>query len=424
MEESYKDSKMFFKKSNEIRKPYKPKSSIIKNEYNELITDKQAIAEEFKRFFQEMLNQPEIEDQGQDNDVFTTVEQYQCIPGKEEIKEAIEMLKNNKAPGKDMIAAELIKNGGELIVNDMWELIKKIRQKEQIPEEWKVAVICPIYKKGDPEDCHNYRGISLLNAAYKILSNVILNRLKPYTKEIVGEYQCGFKPGKSTVDHVFTLRQLIEKHYEYNKPLQLLFIDFKQAYDSIKRKLLWKSMEKFGIPLKLVKMVKTCIEESRCKIKFVSNYSEEFETKVGLKQGYALSPILFNVALEEVVRKVQEKANGVIFNGQMHAVLAYADEIVILGSNEEDIKTTTEQLITRAMNMGLMIVQRGNQLHQNRSLNIENYCFEKVENFKYLGVDINSQNNYHEEINLRVKAGDRCYFALQKTFRSKILSKK
>jgi hypothetical protein len=116
----------------------------------------------------------------------------------------------------------------------------------------------------------------------------------------------------------------------------------------------------------------------------------------------------------------------------MHALLAYADDVVILGSNEEDIKTTTEELITSAMNMGLMInegktkymiVKRGNQLHQNRSMNTGNYCFEKVESFKYLGVNINSHNNYHEEINLRVKAGNRCYFALQKTFGSKLLSK-
>lgn len=80
------------------------------------------------------------------------------------------MLKNNKAQGKDMIGSEFVKKGGQLIVNDMWELIEKIWQQEQIPEEWKVAVICPIYKKSDPEDCHNYRGILLLNAAYKILS--------------------------------------------------------------------------------------------------------------------------------------------------------------------------------------------------------------------------------------------------------------
>lgn len=81
-----------------------------------------------------------------------------------------------------------------------------------------------MYNKYDPEDCHNYKGISLLNAAYKILSNFILNRLKPQVKGIVSEYQCGFKTWKSTVDHVFMLRQLIEKHYEYNKPLHRLGI--------------------------------------------------------------------------------------------------------------------------------------------------------------------------------------------------------
>lgn len=85
-----------------------------------------------------------------------------------------------------------------------------------------VAVICPIYKKGSPEDCHNNRGISLLNAAYKELSNINLNRLKPCVNEKVDKYQCGFKPEKSTVDYIFTLRQLIEKYCEYNKRLHLL----------------------------------------------------------------------------------------------------------------------------------------------------------------------------------------------------------
>jgi len=123
--------------------------------------------------------------------------------------------------------------------------------------------------------------------------------------------------------------------------------------------------------------------------------------------------------------------NGVRFNGKVHALLAYADDVVILGSNEENIKNTT-YIMTRTLNMSLMInegktkymvVTRGNQLDQNRRLKIENYCFKKVESFKYLGVNINIRNNYHEEIKLRIKAGNRCCFALQKTFRSKLLSK-
>jgi len=63
-----------------------------------------------------------------------------------------------------------------------------------------MSVLCPVYKKGDKMDPKNYRGISLLNTSYKILSNLLLNRLKPFIKEIIGEYQAGFMVGKSAID--------------------------------------------------------------------------------------------------------------------------------------------------------------------------------------------------------------------------------
>lgn len=83
-------------------------------------------------------------------------------------------------------------------------------------------------------------------------------------------------------------------------------------------------MEKFGIISKLVRMVKACLEGSRCKIKLEKNYSEKFEATVGLKQGDALSPTLFNIAL-----RFKKTVNGVSFNQKMHAQLAYADDVMI-----------------------------------------------------------------------------------------------
>jgi len=73
---------------------------------------------------------------------------------------------------------------------------------------------------------------------HKVLSGIILNRITPYTKDIIGDYQCGFMRGKSTIDHIFTVKQLVEKHYEFDNDLHLLFIDYKQAYDSINREVL------------------------------------------------------------------------------------------------------------------------------------------------------------------------------------------
>jgi hypothetical protein len=72
-----------------------------------------------------------------------------------------------------------------------------------LPQQWKESVIVPIYKKGDKTDCSNYRGISLLSAAYKILSNILLVRLTPHVSEIIGDHQCGFRRNRSTVDQIF-----------------------------------------------------------------------------------------------------------------------------------------------------------------------------------------------------------------------------
>jgi sorting nexin-29 len=90
-----------------------------------------------------------------------------------------------------------------------------------------LGIIWPIFKKGDMKKITNYRGISLLGIIYKVLSIAILKRLEMYTVDIVGEYQCGFKKGKSTTDLIHTLSQLMEKYYEYNKDLHKLFVNFK-----------------------------------------------------------------------------------------------------------------------------------------------------------------------------------------------------
>jgi len=109
----------------------------------------------------------------------------------------------------------------------------------------------------------------------------------------------------------------------------LLFVDFKQAYDSIARSTLWNVMVQLGIPAKLVRMVKACMKNSRCKVKFNSVLSKEFTMTTGVRQGDALSPILFNIALESVVKEVlQNEPQGLnIGQGKQVFLVAYADDI-------------------------------------------------------------------------------------------------
>ena len=89
---------------------------------------------------------------------------------------------------------------------------------------------CPVLKKGDPTICANYRGICFLPKAYKVLRDVLCERLKPLVKTLVGPYQCGFRPGKSTIDQIFTLRQILEKTYEKQVDTHHIFIDYRKYW--------------------------------------------------------------------------------------------------------------------------------------------------------------------------------------------------
>jgi hypothetical protein len=82
-------------------------------------------------------------------------------------------------------------------------MICRIQTNEELPVKWKSVVICSIHKKGNKEDCNNYRGIVLLNVIYKVLLNCILSKLKGKAEEILANYQRGFRPGKSTIDQIF-----------------------------------------------------------------------------------------------------------------------------------------------------------------------------------------------------------------------------
>ena len=94
---------------------------------------------------------------------------------------------------------------------EMHRLIVKACEQEELPDEWKLGVIHPVYKKGDRLDCSNFRAITILNAAYKILSQILLCRLAPLTTNFVSSYQAGFVGDKSTTVQVFTLQLIHQK---------------------------------------------------------------------------------------------------------------------------------------------------------------------------------------------------------------------
>jgi hypothetical protein len=312
------------------------------------------------------------------------------VPSLVEVEVAIGKLRSYKSSGTDQILAELIKAGGETLYSEICRLTCSIWNKEELPQQWKVSIIVPIYKKGDKTDCNNYRGISLLSTAYKILSNILLARLTPYFNEIIRDHLCGFHHNRSTMDQIFYIRQILEEKWEYNGTVWQLLIDFKEAYDSVKRQVLYSILLEFGMSKKLVRLFEMCLNETYGKLHIGKLLTYEFPIQNGLKQRDALSPLLFNFTLEYAIIEVQENEVRSELNGT-YQLLVYADVINLLGDSVNATKENSETLVMANRDIGLeinaektehMIMSRHLNTGQNQNIGIVNESCEKLATFK------------------------------------------
>jgi hypothetical protein len=124
-----------------------------------------------------------------------------------------------------------------------------------MPNEWTKGIIIKLLKKGDLTNCNNWRGIALLSSSSKILSRIILNRIKRHVDNKLRRQQMGFRGGRSCRDQVNTLRIILEQFNEYQLSLYLIFIDFEKAFDTINRNKMWNAMKIFGIPDKIIRLI-------------------------------------------------------------------------------------------------------------------------------------------------------------------------
>jgi hypothetical protein len=175
-----------------------------------------------------------------------------------------------------------------------------------LPHQWKESIVVPVHRKGDETDCSNYRGISLLSTSYKILSNILLSRPTPYADEITGDHWCGFWCNRSMTDEIFYIQQILE----YSGTVCQLFIDFKKAYDSVRREVLRNVLNEFGTPRKLVGLITTCLSETYSTVHIGKNFSDEFPIQKGLKPGDSASPLLFNFTLDMPLGRSKRTKKG------------------------------------------------------------------------------------------------------------------
>jgi hypothetical protein len=163
------------------------------------------------------------------NDLKKTVEEEK-FPTllKGEGENAIAQTKNNKTPGEEVVINECLKWGEQDVTDTLRTLFNIILETETIPKQWFTSTIVLLHKKGAKDNLNNYRPISLLPNVYKLFMKMLTNGITATLDENHPCEQAGFRAKFSTMDHLQTINQVIEKTQEFNLSLCLAFIDYKR----------------------------------------------------------------------------------------------------------------------------------------------------------------------------------------------------
>nr|KAG5700386.1 hypothetical protein BaRGS_029638 [Batillaria attramentaria] len=388
--------------------------------------------EQLKRWaehFRELLNRP-IPETPPDIPPAETELPINCDkPSKAEIRKAIMTLRNGKAAGPDEIPAEAIKADTETAVNMLHSLFSKIWEKEEVPAQWKEGIVIKLPKKGDLRDCSNYRGIMLLSVPGKVLNRILLERMREAVDPMLRDQQAGFRRNRSCADQIASLRIIVEQSLEWNSPLYINFIDYEKAFDSVDREALWKLLRHYGVPGKIISLIQCTYKDMSCRIAHAGQLSESFEVKTGVRQGCLLSPFLFLLVIDWIMKTTTTgRKNGIQWTlwAQLDD-LDFADDLALLSHSHSQMQDKTTCLEATSAGTGLKINRRKTELMKinttaNTPVTVGGEPIREVESFVYLGSVVDGQGGTDRDVTARIGKARAAMVMLKNIWASKVVS--
>ena len=348
---------------------------------------------------------------------------------KDEVKNAIKTMKNNKAPGPDGITSEMIQSLEELGVDILTKLTNKIYDTGEIPEDLSKSIFIALPKKPGATECELHRTISLMSHATKILLKILMMRMKNKIKPEIAKEQYGFMPDKGTRNAIFILRMLIERTIEVKHDIYLCFLDYTKAFDRVKHANLFEILQNLDIDGKDLRLIRNLYWDQKATVRVNNEHSEYINIKRGVRQGCVLSPDLFNIYSEMILRNIED-FEGVNVGGYNCNNIRYADDTVLIASNKEDLQRMINVVTRESTSMGLSLnVKKSecmtiskNKIPPTCSVNINGESIKQVTRFNYLGFTITSDGRCDEEIKKRIALSKQAFQKMSSILKNRTIS--
>ena len=226
--------------------------------------------------------------------------------------------------------------------------------------------------------------------------------------------QAGFRKSFSTMDHLHTINQIIEKAREYQLKIHFAFIDYTKAFDSLSHQYLLKTLNNQGIPSSIIKIIERVYSNLRARI-VTDQRGRNFNVEKGIKQGDPLSSLIFISALEGVFRELEWKNKGLIINGEKISNLRFADDVVLISTDVEELNTMVSELNEKGKEAELeMNVKKCKIMSPEKHIDIE-IDGQKIEvsEVEYLGQLLDFENATTKEVNKRITLAWKKFWSLK-----------
>ena len=268
----------------------------------------------------------------------------------------------------------------------------------------------PLPKKGDLAECSNYRTIALISQCSKVLLKIIQKRLEPNVERELPDEQAGFRRDRGCRDQIANMRWIMATCKEFSRPISMCFIDYSKAFDCVDHNLMWRYLREMGVPEHLVMLLHNLYEGQKATVRTEQGCCEQFDVKKGVRQGCILSPPLFNLYSEQIMRNagIKDMTEGVKVGGRNVNNLRYADDTTLLAETAPYLKELLERVKVESLKSGLALNIKKTKVMSTEELNeftIGNKKIEAVEQVNLLGSVINRTNDCSQEVRRRLALG-------------------
>lgn len=346
-----------------------------------------------------------------------------------EIEYALESMKPGKAAGPDQIPIEIVKLFDDDVIDILLDLFNNIYDGGAIPKQWLTSTFVLVSKKPNPRECSDYRTIALMSHTLKLFLKIIHKRIYRKLEEDMSNTQFGFREGLGTREALFGINVLFQRCLDMNQDVFACYIDFEKAFDKVKHDKLHQLLISKNIDLDDVRIISNLYWGQRANTKVENRPTEEMEIRRGVRQGCILSPLLFNLYSEAIFKEtLQEESVGIVINGEVINNMRYADDTVLLTSNQRDTQHLLEKLNDRCNEYGLkinlkktklMVVTKFPQNHNHINVSVADTSIENVQSYKYLGAWIEQSGDQTREIRTRIEIARSIFMKMKKLFTSR-----